>query len=49
MIGSVYAKAAKNGVLEARDYILVKKNAGVIDDVTSKRLIDLVYDYSTYR
>ncbi|MCL4334037.1 MAG: hypothetical protein M1161_01965 [Candidatus Thermoplasmatota archaeon] len=49
LIGSVYAKAAKNGVLEARDYILVKKNAGVIDDVTSKRLIDLVYDYSTYR
>jgi hypothetical protein len=49
LIGSVYAKAAKNGVLEARDYILVKKNAGIIDDVTSKRLIDLVYDYSTYR
>ncbi len=49
IIGSVYAKAAKNGILEARDYVLVKKNEGVIDDTTSKRLIDLIYDYSTYR
>ncbi len=49
VIGSVYAKAAKNGVLEARDYVLVKKNEGIIDESTSKRLIDLIYDYSTYR
>jgi hypothetical protein len=49
VIGSVYAKAAKNGVLDARDYILVKKNEGIIDEPTSKRLIDLVYDYSTFR
>jgi len=49
VIGSVYAKAAKNGVLEARDYVLVKKNEGVIDDTTSKELIDLIYDYSTFR
>ncbi len=49
VIGSVYAKAAKNGVLEARDFVLVKKNEGIIDDSTSKRLIDLIYDYSTFR
>jgi len=49
VIGSVYAKAAKNGVLEARDYVLVKKNEGIIDDTVSKQLIDLIYDYSTYR
>jgi hypothetical protein len=49
VIGSVYAKAAKNGVLDARDYILVKKKEGIIDEPTSKRLIDLVYDYSTFR
>lgn len=49
VIGSVYAKAAKNGVTDARDYILVKKNEGIIDEMTSKRLIDLVYDYSTFR
>ncbi len=49
VIGSVYAKAAKNGVSDARDYIIVKKNEGIIDETTSKRLIDLVYDYSTFR
>lgn len=49
VIGSVYAKAAKNGVLDARDYILVKKSEGIIDEPTSRKLIDLVYDYSTYR
>lgn len=49
VIGSVYAKAAKNGISEAREYIIVKKNEGIIDDVTSRRLIDLIYDYSIYR
>jgi len=49
IFGSIYAKAAKNGVTEARDYVLVKKKEGVIDDDTSRKLIDLIYDYSTYR
>lgn len=49
VFGAVYAKASKNGILEARDYILLKKKEGIIDDNTSRKLIDLLYSYSTYR
>jgi|YelNatPaOPRAMG01_1025707.scaffolds.fasta_scaffold08952_4 hypothetical protein len=49
VFGSVYAKASKNGIIDARDYIIVKKNEGIIDETTSKRLIDLIYDYSIFR
>ncbi|MGC8645337.1 MAG: hypothetical protein ACP5UO_03595 [Thermoplasmata archaeon] len=49
IFGSIYAKAAKNGVMEARNYVLVKKKEGVIDEDTSRKLIDLIFDYSTYR
>jgi len=49
VFGAVYAKASKNGILEARDYILLKKREGIIDENTSRKLIDLLYSYSTFR
>ncbi len=49
VFGAVYAKASKNGILDARDYILLKKNEGIIDEDTSKKIIDLLYSYSTFR
>ncbi|MEM4125777.1 MAG: hypothetical protein QXR66_03915, partial [Thermoplasmatales archaeon] len=49
IFGSIYAKAAKNGVVEARNYVLVKRKEGLIDEETSRKLIDLLYDYSTFR
>ncbi|MGC8547041.1 MAG: hypothetical protein ACP5MU_05240 [Thermoplasmata archaeon] len=49
VFGAVYAKASKNGILEARDYILLKKKEGIIDENTSRKLIDLLYSYSTFR
>ena len=47
--GTIYAKASNIGIREARDYILKKKDEGTIDDVTAKKLIDLLYKYSVYR
>ncbi|MEM0141149.1 MAG: hypothetical protein QXN66_03825 [Thermoplasmatales archaeon] len=49
IFGSIYAKAAKNGVTDARNYVLVKKKEGILDEDTSRKLIDLIYDYSTFR
>ncbi len=47
--GTIYAKASNIGIREARDYILKKKEDGTIDEVTAKKLIDLLYKYSVYR
>ncbi len=47
--GSVYAIASKQGVKEAKDYIVKKKSEGIIDNSMEKKLLDLVYDYSKYR
>lgn len=47
--GSIYAKASNQGIREAKDYILKKKDEGVIDEKLAKRLIDLLYKYSVYR
>jgi len=47
--GSIYAKASNQGVREAKEYILQKKDEGVIDERMAKKLIDLVYKYSVYR
>ena len=47
--GSIYAKASNQGVREAKEYILKKKEEGVIDEKMAKKLIDLVYKYSVYR
>ncbi|EQD48815.1 hypothetical protein B1B_11905 [mine drainage metagenome] len=47
--GSVYSIASKKSTKEAKDYIMKKKEEGVIDSKTEKKLIDLVFDYSKYR
>jgi len=47
--GTIYSKAANMGVKEARDYILKKKEEGVIDEPLARKLIDLLYKYSVYR
>ncbi len=47
--GTIYAKASNMGIKEARDFILKKKEEGLIDGATAKRLIDLLYKYSVYR
>ena len=47
--GTIYAKASNLGIREARDYILKKKDEGVIDETLAKKLIDLLYKYSVYR
>lgn len=49
MKGTIYAKASNIGIKEARDFILKKKEEGVIDEPTAKKLIDLLYKYSVYR
>ncbi len=47
--GSIYSKAVNMGIKEARDYILKKKDEGVIDEAMARKLIDLLYKYSVYR
>ena len=47
--GTIYAKASNMGIREARDFILKKKEEGVVDEKLAKRLIDLLYEYSVYR
>ncbi len=47
--GSIYAKASNQGIKEAKEYILKKKEEGVIDERMAKKLIDLLYKYSVYR
>ena len=47
--GTIYAKAANMGIKEAKEFILRKRDEGVIDDKMAKKLIDLLYKYSVYR
>ncbi len=47
--GTIYSKAANIGIREARDYILKKKEEGIIDEKLARRLIDLLYKYSVVR
>ncbi len=47
--GTIYAKASNLGIREAKDFILKKREEGVIDEKLAKKLIDLLYDYSVYR
>ncbi len=46
--GSVYAIASRKGTKEAKDYIVQKREEGIIDINLEKKLIDLVFDYSKY-
>ncbi|MEL9998901.1 MAG: hypothetical protein QXG55_03260 [Thermoplasmata archaeon] len=48
VFGAIYSKASKKDIKDARDYILKIKNDGLIDENLSKKLIDLLYDYSKY-
>lgn len=47
--GSIYAKASNMGIREAKNFILEKKEEGLIDEELAKKLIDLLYKYSVYR
>ncbi len=47
--GTIYAKAANIGIREAKEFVLRKKEEGVIDETTARRIIDLLYKYSVYR
>ncbi len=47
--GTIYSKAANIGIRDARDYILRKRDEGVIDDKLARKLIDLLYKYSVLR
>jgi len=47
--GSIYAKASNIGIREAKDYILQKKDEGVIGEELARKLINLLYKYSVYR
>ena len=48
VFGAIYSKASKKDIKDARDYILKIKNDGLIDENLSKKIIDLLYDYSKY-
>ena len=48
VFGAIYSKASKKDIKDARDYILKIKNDCLIDENLSKKLIDLLYDYSKY-
>ncbi len=48
VFGSIYSKASKRDIKEARDYIIKIKNEGIIDEHLAKKLIDLIFDYSRY-
>jgi len=47
--GSIYAKASNMGIREAKNFVLQKKEEGLIDEKLAKKLIDLLYKYSVYR
>ncbi|MFP3300686.1 MAG: hypothetical protein RXN92_06410 [Thermoplasmatales archaeon] len=49
LFGTIYAKASKFGINSAREYVIEKRKEGVIDEATSRKLIDLLFEYSTYR
>ncbi|SMD30705.1 hypothetical protein [Picrophilus oshimae] len=47
--GGIYSIASKKGIFEAKDFIIKQREAGIIDENTEKKLIDLIFDYSKYR
>ncbi|MGC8662919.1 MAG: hypothetical protein ACP5SF_00275 [Thermoplasmata archaeon] len=48
IFGAIYSKASKQGIYEARDYIIRIKNEGIIDEKKAKNMIDLLFKYSKY-
>ena len=47
--GGIYAIASRTGISEARDFVVKKREEGVIDEGTQKQIWILLNDYSTYR
>jgi hypothetical protein len=47
--GGIYAIASRQGISEARDFVIKKKEEGVLDEGTQKQIWNLLNDYSTYR
>jgi len=47
--GMIYAKASKQDIREAKNYIFDKEKEGVIPEETAKKLNRLLSRYSTYR
>ena len=47
--GTIYAKASNMGIREAKEFVLRKKEEGVIDEEKARKIIDLLYKYSVYR
>ncbi len=49
-MGGIYSIASKKGgANEAKEFIVRKRQEGVIDSEMGKKLIDLIFDYSKYR
>ncbi|GGM72332.1 hypothetical protein GCM10007108_08150 [Thermogymnomonas acidicola] len=49
IMGGIYSIASKKGANEAKEFIVRKRQEGVIDSEMGKKLIDLIFDYSKYR
>lgn len=47
--GSIYAKASRLGINDAKEFILKKKQEGILTDVMAESLINLLFRYSKYR
>ncbi|MEA1994487.1 MAG: hypothetical protein U9N35_08895 [Euryarchaeota archaeon] len=47
--GSIYAKASRVGLREAKEYIMKKEKEGVISEKMGKRVVKLLYRYYRYR
>ncbi len=47
--GGIYSIASRQGITEARDFVIKKKDESVIDEATQKQIWNLLNDYSTYR
>ena len=46
--GTVYSKASKIGIKEAKDYVLMKKEEGYLSEELVKKIVDLLCRYSKY-
>ncbi|MGC8630344.1 MAG: hypothetical protein ACP5RY_00410 [Thermoplasmata archaeon] len=47
--GSIYAKASRLGINDAKEFILKKKQEGILTDPMAESLINLLFRYSKYR
>jgi hypothetical protein len=47
--GGIYAAASRQGISEARNFVLKKQEEGIITERVQKQIVYLLNDYSTYR